>query len=206
MKGDPSPRCRGSIDSGRVIYVGTFSKVLCPAMRLAYMVVPQGLVAPIGALKFLIDYHTPTFEQEVLADFLAEGHFERHLRRSRRRNAARRDALLDAAARHLGDRVEVVGTGGGVHAVMWLRHYHHSQIAAIAGEANQHGVGLYPVTPYYLQPPSRAGLLLGYACLDEGDIRRGIAVLAQSLDKVRPTALRRRPRPRVELRSVVRAR
>jgi GntR family transcriptional regulator/MocR family aminotransferase len=205
-EGRPVAAMQGLDRSGRVIYVGTFSKVLCPAMRLAYMVVPPGLAASIGALKFLIDYHTPTFEQEVLADFLVEGHFERHLRRCRRRNAARRDALLDAAARDLGDRVEIVGASAGVHAVMWLRQYHHSQIAAIADEARQHGVGLYPVTPYYMRPPARAGLLLGYACLDEDDISRGIAVLARSLDKVRPAASRRRPRSARPNAAIVRAR
>jgi GntR family transcriptional regulator/MocR family aminotransferase len=205
-EGRPIAAMQGLDRSGRVIYVGTFSKVLSPAMRLAYLVVPHDLAAPIGALKFLVDYHTPTFEQEVLADFLAEGHFERHLRRCRRRNAARRDALLDAAARELGDRVEIVGTGGGVHAVMWLRGYHHSQIAAVAAEAERHGVGLYPVTPYYLKPPARAGLLLGYACLDEGAIRRGIAVLARILGKVRPAASRRRPRSSLPNAAIVRAR
>ena len=146
---------------------------------------------PIAALKFLTDYHTPTFEQEVLADFLVEGHFERHLRRSRRLNAARREALLEASEEHLGNRVEIVGTGAGVHAVMWLRHYHRSQVPAITAEGRRHGVGLYAVTPYYLRPPARAGLLVGYACLDEREIRQGISVLDRVLHGVRGSLHRR---------------
>jgi GntR family transcriptional regulator/MocR family aminotransferase len=185
-QGRPVAAMQGLDQSGRVIYVGTFSKVLCPSMRIAYVVLPPALVAPMAALKFLTDYHTPTFEQEVLADFLTQGHFERHLRRSRRRNAARREALLESCARLLGDRVEIVGTEAGVHAVMWLRRYHRSQIAALADEAARAGVGIYPVTPYYVHPPARAGLLVGYACLDEPDIRRGIEVLYRCMDQLGP--------------------
>ena len=147
-EGKPVAAMQGLDRSGRVIYVGTFSKVLCPSMRIAYVVLPAALVAPLAALKFLTDYHTPTFEQEVLADFIADGHFERHLRRCRRRNAARREALLDACARHLRDRVDIVGTSAGVHAVMWLRDYHRFDVDPIAREAATQGVGLYPVTPY----------------------------------------------------------
>jgi GntR family transcriptional regulator/MocR family aminotransferase len=185
-QGRPVAAMQGLDQSGRVIYVGTFSKVLCPSMRIAYVVLPPALVAPMAALKFLTDYHTPTFEQEVLADFLTQGHFERHLRRSRRRNAARREALLESCARLLGDRVEIVGTEAGVHAVMWLRRYHRSQIAALADEAARAGVGIYPVTPYYVHPPPRAGLLVGYACLDEPDIRRGVEVLSRCMDQLDP--------------------
>lgn len=205
-EGKPVAAMQGLDRSGRVIYVGTFSKVLCPSIRIAYVVVPKALVAPLAALKFLTDYHTPTFEQEVLADFIAEGHFERHLRRCRRRNAARREALLEACASQLADRVEIVGTSAGVHAVMWLRDYHRGAIDAIAQEAARQSVGLYPVTPYYLRPPARAGLLLGYACLGEADIERGIGVLGRVLDNVRPAARRRRPRIMVERAAAVRAR
>jgi GntR family transcriptional regulator / MocR family aminotransferase len=205
-EGRPVAAMQGLDRSGRVIYVGTFSKVLCPSMRIAYVVLPAALVEPLAALKFLTDYHTPTFEQEVLADFIAEGHFERHLRRCRRRNAARREALLDACARHLRDRVDIVGTSAGVHAVMWLHDYHRFDVDPIAREAATQGVGLYPVTPYYLRPPARAGLLLGYACLDETDIRRGIGVLARTLNRVQPATRRRRPRLAVEREAAIRAR
>jgi GntR family transcriptional regulator/MocR family aminotransferase len=205
-EGKPVAAMQGLDRSGRVIYVGTFSKVLCPSMRLAYVVLPAALVEPLAALKFLTDYHTPTFEQEVLADFIADGHFERHLRRCRRRNAARREALLGACARHLGDRVDIVGTSAGVHAVMWLRDYHRADVDTIAREVARQGVGLYPLAPYYLRPPARAGLLLGYACLDEADIGRGIGVLARTLSRLRPARGRGRPRTAIEREAVLRAR
>ena len=167
--------------SGRVLYAGTFSKVLFPSLRIGYLIVPPTMVPAIAAMKFLMDLHTPTFEQEALADFIVEGHFERYLRRSRARNAARRAALLAALDEHLGDRVEAVGANAGVHVVVWLRGVDASQVGAIRHRAAEKGVGVYDVAPHYLRPPRRAGLLFGYACLSERDIREGVAVLSTVL-------------------------
>ena len=176
--GRPVAAMQGLDRSGRVLYAGTFSKVLFPALRLGYLVLPQPLVAPFTAAKWLTDRHTPTFEQEVLTDFIAEGHFERHLRRARARNAARRMALLDAIAQYLGPRVEVSGANAGMHLLVWLQTLGPSRVEALIAAARQVGVGLYSVAPYYLQPPPRAGLLLGYTALTEAEIRTGIQRLA----------------------------
>jgi len=178
-KGHPIEAVQGLDRAGRVLYVGTFSKVLFPSLRIAYLVVPPALVPAIAALKFLTDYHTPTFEQAVLADFISGGHFERHLRRTRIRNAARRQALLEAVGEHLGDRAEVVGANAGVHVVVWLRDFDASQLDELKKRAADRHVGIYPVTPYYLRTPRRAGLLFGYASLTEGDIRDAIAILGE---------------------------
>jgi GntR family transcriptional regulator / MocR family aminotransferase len=180
-EGHPIEAVQGLDRAGRVVYVGTFSKVLFPSLRLAYLVVPPSLVPAIAALKFLTDYHTPTFEQAVLADFIAEGHFERHLRRTRRRNAGRRQALLEAVRDHLGDRAEVVGANAGVHVVVWLRDFDVSRLDELKRRAAERSVGIYPVTPYYMRAPRRAGLLFGYASLAERDIREGIALLGDVL-------------------------
>ncbi len=180
-EGHPIEAVQGLDRAGRVVYIGTFSKVLFPSLRLAYLVVPASLVPAIAALKFLTDYHTPTFEQAVLADFIAEGHFERHLRRTRRRNAGRRQALLEAVRDHLGDRAEVVGANAGVHVVVWLRDFDVSRLDELKRRAAERSVGIYPVTPYYVRAPRRAGLLFGYASLAERDIREGIALLGDVL-------------------------
>ena len=175
--------------SGRVVYAGTFSKTLFPSLRLGYLIVPPAMVPAMAALKFLIDMQAPTFEQEVLTDFITEGHFERHVRRTRARNAARRAALLDALEQDLGDRVEVVGANAGVHVVVWLRGVEASQLDAVRHRVAEQGVGIYGVEPHYLQPPRRAGLLFGYACLTERDIREGIGVLGtvvRGLSRRRP--------------------
>jgi GntR family transcriptional regulator/MocR family aminotransferase len=119
--GRPVEAVQGLDRSGRVIYVGTFSKVLFPALRLGYLVLPPPLVPLFTAAKWLTDRHTSTLEQAVLTDFIYEGHFEHHLRRSRTRNAARRAALLEALDTHLGRRVEVSGANAGVHLLVWLQ-------------------------------------------------------------------------------------
>ena len=167
--------------AGQVIYIGTLSKTLYPALRIGYMVAPPQLAAPLAAAKYLADRHTPVLMQEVLADFIEEGHFDRHLRRTRTRNAARRDALLAALARHCGDAVEVQGSSAGLHLLAWLRGVAPSRLATLVQRAAAAGVGVYPVAPYYLRAPRRAGLLLGYGSLEEADIRTGIERLGKVL-------------------------
>jgi GntR family transcriptional regulator/MocR family aminotransferase len=160
--------------AGRVIYVGTFSKILFPALRLAYLVLPRPLVRAFTAAKWMTDRYTALLGQEALADFITSGHFERYLRRVRAGNAARRHALVEALARHLGKAVEIAGGNAGVHLIAWLNDVRPRDVPALIARAAAAGVGLYPVGPYYVRPPRRAGLLFGYAALTERDIRAGI--------------------------------
>ena len=169
---------------GRVVYVGTVSKVLFPALRLGYVVLPPGLVAPFEAAKWVADRHSPGLAQEALATLMEEGTFERHLRRSRLRYGRRRAALLEALDTRLGGRVAVEGADAGVHVVAWLPGLEAARTPDLVREAAARGVGIYPVAPYYLEPPARAGLLLGYAALTEEAIREGVRRLAEALDAV----------------------
>ena len=109
----PVESLHGLGDSQRVIYIGTFSRTIFPALRIGYLVVPQPLAAAFATAKWLCDRHTPTLEQETLAEFIASGAYERYLRRTRREHARHRTELLDAIARFLGDRVRVTGSGRG---------------------------------------------------------------------------------------------
>jgi GntR family transcriptional regulator/MocR family aminotransferase len=180
-EGRPIEAVQGLDRAGRVIYAGTLSKVLYPALRLGYLVLPPALVEPFRAAKWVTDRHSPTLGQEVLAAFIAEGHFERHLRRARTRNAARRAALLAALASHLGDRVEVVGANAGMHLLAWLRDVTPRALPSLIDAAAREGVGVYSIAPYFFRPPRRAGLILGYAPLTERQIREGIARLAGAI-------------------------
>ena len=164
---------------GRVLYVGTFSRTVFSALRIGYLVAPKRLVPAFTAAKWLCDRHTATLEQETLAEFIASGMYERYLRRVRRRNAARRKVLLEAIRRHLGDRVEVTGEGGGAHIVVWPRHQVAEQ--AVIQRAASRGVGIYGLSPYRLKRPSRAGFILGYARMREAEIREGIRRLGEAL-------------------------
>lgn len=178
-EGQPLESLQGLDREGRVIYIGTFSRTVFPALRIGYLVAPRGLLPALTAAKWLCDRHTTTLEQETLAEFIASGLYERCLRRVRRRNTARRQALLEAIGRHLGNRVEVTGAGAGAHVVLWPNGRAREE-AIIAGAASR-GVGVYGIAPYYLKRPARAGILLGYSRMREGEIREGIRRLAEAL-------------------------
>lgn len=168
---------QGLDSEGRVIYVGTFSRTIFPALRIGYLIAPKSLVRPFTVAKWLCDRHTPTLEQETLADFIATGGYERHLRRVRRENTLRRAALLEAISDCLSDRVEVTGESSGTHVVLWPKK-RCSEAGVIARAAAQ-GVGVYGIAGYFLGIPSRAGLIIGYSRTKVRDIREGIRRLAK---------------------------
>jgi GntR family transcriptional regulator/MocR family aminotransferase len=177
-EGHPIEALQASDRANRVIYVGTFSKIMFPALRLAYVVLPPALVRPFLAAKWVADRYTTMLGQEALTDFIASGQFERYLRRARTRNAARRQALIGALREHLGQRVEIAGENAGVHLLVWLNGARPQDANAIIARAARVGVGVYSIRAYYARPPRRAGLLFGYASLSEAEIRAGVRRLA----------------------------
>ncbi len=179
--GPPLQALAGLDQQERVIYVGTFSKILFPALRLAYLVLPQSLVEPIVTTKAVADTGSAVLEQLTLADFISQGHFDRHLRRTNAINAARRSALVAALGQEFSDRVEICGANAGLHLLAWLKGRDGGRIEDVSHKAQMAGVGFYPVDPFYLKPPSRTGLVLGYAPLSEHEIRAGIRRLATAL-------------------------
>jgi GntR family transcriptional regulator / MocR family aminotransferase len=174
--GRPLESLQGLDVSGVAAYVGSFSKALFPPLRVGYVVLPAGMAGSFVAAKWLADRQTATPDQQVLSDFIQEGHFERHLRRMRRLYQARRDALLTALHEHLGDVATPGGDGAGLHLVAWLPD--DWDAAALAARAAEVGVATSPLTPYYLGTRSRPGLMLGFAAMDEDRIAEGIRRLA----------------------------
>jgi GntR family transcriptional regulator/MocR family aminotransferase len=178
-EGRPLESLQGLDEAGRVAYVGSFSTALFPPLRVGYAVLPERLVEPFVAAKWLADRQTATIDQQVLADFIAEGHFARHLRRMGRLYRKRRDALLAALDEYLAGVVEPSGAGAGLHLVAWLRKgWREEQVTAAATAA---GVGVYPLGRFRLGGGGRPGLLLGYAALDEVQIRQGVRRLAEAI-------------------------
>jgi GntR family transcriptional regulator / MocR family aminotransferase len=177
-EGHPLEALRSLDRDGRVIYVGTFAKTLFPALRLGYLVLPRPLVRPFLAAKWVADRFSATLAQEALADFITSGQLERYLRRAGARNAGRRRALIEALRQHFGERVEIAGENTGVHLLVWLNDVKPTEVDAVVTRAAQAGVGVYSIAPFYARPPRRAGLLFGYASLNEADIRAGIRRLA----------------------------
>lgn len=181
-----------ALDHGRrVIYLGTFSRILFPDLRLGYMVLPPTLVQPFLALKRLTDWHTPALTQAALAHFLEGGHYERHLRRVQRRHAERRRALLTALDEHLGGDVEVRGTASGLHVVVWFPQSEPADEDELLAHARDVGVGVQPISSFSASPPPAVGLVLGYGRLDESEIREGVRRLARAWRRVRPRRMAR---------------
>jgi len=183
-EGRPIPGLKSLDATGRVIYVGTASKLLFPALRIGWLVLPEHLVRAFTLAKAVADTGGATLEQRVLADFIEGGHLERHVRRSRVRNAARRQALQEAVAQHLGGVGELSGTRAGLHGLLWIPELPASRESELRRRCEARGVGIYPVHPYYTRPPELAGYVLGYAALSEIDIERGVQGIAAALGEM----------------------
>ena len=170
---------QGMDDGGRVVYIGTFSKTMVPALRLGYLIVPEPLVDAFMAARAAADRHSPTLEQAVLADFVAEGHFARHVRRMRRLYAERQQVLVAAVREELRDRVEIAPSPAGMHLVAWLRPGEDDQ--QVSASALQAGVEASPLSWYAESRLERGGLVLGWAAYPPDQIRRAVAMLATVL-------------------------
>lgn len=172
----PHAALQGLDGDGRVIYLGTFSKVLFPALRLSYVALPPLLVEPFVRAKALVDRGAPTLTQAAVADFIDEGHFERHLRQLRHDYGRRRQKLIAALEKYLPQQVCCSEEAAGLHVMLHLRpHLDESQIVR---EAAAVGVGVYPGAPYHLHRPAPPSILLGFSGLDETEIEEGIRRLA----------------------------
>lgn len=166
---------------GRVIYIGSFSKTLFPALRLGYMVLPPSLRDAFCAAKWLEDRGSNTLEQAALAQFMANGGFERHLRRAAQTLRSRRAAMLAGLRRHAAGAVDVVDSNAGMHLTAWLRSGTHADCERLAAHARERGLGLYTIAPYALQASLRPGLLLGYAALPPADIEAALRLFGRCL-------------------------
>ena len=176
----PLPALQGLDTNECVIYSGSFSKVLFPGLRLGYLVVPRGIVDTFLRVRFLTDVHPSTVTQAVLADFLAEGHFERHLRRMRLLYHERQQALMRNASRHLSGLLRVETSEGGMHLIAWLPPDVDDREATRAARAE--GVIVAPLSFFAAhREPRRAGLVLGYAGLTPAQIAAGTERLAAAL-------------------------
>jgi GntR family transcriptional regulator / MocR family aminotransferase len=178
-EGRPLESLQGLDREGRIVYLGTFSRTVFPALRIGYLIVPKSLAPAFTAAKWLNDLHSATLEQETLAEFINSGMYERHLRRLRRRNAVRREVLLEAIHKYLERRVEVTGDGSGAHVVLWPLRRIAEDIAI--GQAAMRGVGIYGISHCFLKRPTRPGFILGYSRMNEAEIREGIRLLGETL-------------------------
>lgn len=177
--GRPLAALQGEDTAGRVIYSGTFSKVLSPSLRLAYLVVPRPLLGAFLAAKAFADVQSPPLEQAVLADFIAQGHFARHVRRMRVLYAQRQALLLERARQDLAGLLELGPAPAGMHLLGWLAPGQDD--AALCRRAADAGVQAVPLSALRIEATGRGALLLGYAGVPEEQIRDGVRRLRAAL-------------------------
>jgi GntR family transcriptional regulator/MocR family aminotransferase len=181
-RGQPLASLQGIDESNRVIYVSTFSKVLVPALRLAYIVAPPDLVDAFVAARRFSDRHSPGVDQAVLADFMQQGHFARHLRRMRSLYEERQALFIKEANLAIGDVLGIEPSPAGMHLVGRFRsRVDDTKVAAAAWEL---GVSATPLSTYYLGNAKQSGLVFGYTQADARATRTGIQALAQAIRRV----------------------
>ncbi len=174
----PLPALQGLDTQGRVVYLGTFSKTLYPALRIAYLVLPPDLVDGFARALNELFREGQTVQQAVLAQFLNGGHYATHIRRMRAIYSARHDALIHAIGQEFGSQLPILGGDAGLHLVLGLP----PQVddAAVAQAALRAGISTRPLSLYHLrQPAATKGLLLGYGAVAEEEIAPRFAQLAQ---------------------------
>jgi GntR family transcriptional regulator / MocR family aminotransferase len=169
-----------SLDSiDRVVYAGTFSKLLFPAIRLAYLVLPVRLIDPFIAALSLTTRHMPTWNQAILSDFIAEGHFSRHLRRMRILYSERAEALQEAARTYWSDFLVMSRIESGLDTAVLLRPRIDDRAAAAA--AARANIELRPLSGHSQRRPRLRGFVVGFAAVDPRSIFDGASRLAQIL-------------------------
>jgi len=181
--GRPIPALQGLDRSGVVIFAGSFSAVLFPALRLGYLVVPTEMVEVFAAAESVSTHHPPLLEQAVLCDFITEGHFARHVRRMREVYAERLSVLLEGARERLSGLLEISNVEAGLQTVGWLKGRVIAERAAKA--AAEQDVEVVPLSRYASGHARKDGLILGFAAVDPKEIRRGVAALAAVLEGMR---------------------
>jgi GntR family transcriptional regulator/MocR family aminotransferase len=176
------PALQGLDTSGRVIYIGTFARMLFPALRLGYIVAPPSLREAFRAVKWLADRGSPPLEQQAVASLLESGAYESMRRRTVRRLGEKRDAMVDAIRKHFSDGdVTAAGASSGTHIFLHLHRVRASATDALIARAQRRGVRVYSARAYYQRAPRHATLILGYTTVGVDEIDSGVARLAKAL-------------------------
>ena len=181
----PLPALYGLAADVPVVYIGTFSKVMYPGIRLGYLIATDTLAHRFVAAKWAMDRQTSLLEQMALADFIQEGHLERHVRRMRRLYHQRRMALVSALEHHFGDGAEILGDEAGMHILVRFRN--------LEGEPDpaHDGVHLTSASKYYFVNVPANEYVMGFTAISERGLREGVSRLKRWGS---PTALKRRNR------------
>ena len=169
--GPPLPAMQSLAHDVPVVYIGTFSNVMFPDLRIGYVVLPRALLTTFARAKWLSDRNTPLLEQAALADFLREGHFERHVRRTRRLYKRRRDVLVESLAGAFGSSATILGDAAGIHLLVRFAS------GSIGARAQRNRVHLASAERYYASGRAPREFIMGFSAISERAIREGITRL-----------------------------
>ena len=164
----PIASLQGLDRASRVVYIGTFSKVLFPSLRVGYIVIPADLVDRFLAVRHAMDVSPPHLHQAVLANFINEGHFSRHIRRMRVSYGERREILATSIRKEFGSLLQLHGAEAGLHLTVSLPKGYRDR--AISVRAARQNLWLWPLSPAYLGAASRQGFILGFGGVTPAEI------------------------------------
>ncbi|GFE58960.1 PLP-dependent aminotransferase family protein [Geobacter sp. AOG1] len=177
--GKPIPSLQGLRPDANIVYLGTFSKVLSPALRLSYLVLPRPLLASFHGLYQDYFATVSLLEQRTMAKFMEQGHWMRHVRRMRILYQKKHDTLLQAIEHHFGGRATVIGQGAGLHVVLQL-HEGNAGEQEIIRRAAREGIRLFPFSATCITgEPASTNLLLGFGGMSAAEIDQGIELLSR---------------------------
>ena len=168
----PIASLQGLDRNARVIYIGTFSKVMFPSLRLGYLVIPVDLIERFAAMRQVMDICPTHITQAVMSDFIREGHFARHVRRMRPIYAERRRVLVAELERQLGDNVTIMGDQAGMHLAIFLTRGRDDR--KIAATAARQSLWLSPLSSSYIGRTARHGFVLGFGNTKANDIPQAV--------------------------------
>ncbi|WP_371321251.1 MocR-like pyridoxine biosynthesis transcription factor PdxR [Achromobacter seleniivolatilans] len=177
--GRPLPALKSLDRQGRVLYAGTFSKVLFPGLRLAYLVVPEEQVPRFERLCLLLAGGAPALIQGILASFINEGHFGRHIQRMRRLYSERRETTAAGLSAVLGEHLHIEPQPGGMHLVARMRG--HQTDRALAARMLSHGMYAHALSHWYQGPESQSGLLMSFTNIGSAEQAEQLARRIQAL-------------------------
>ncbi|SCA54782.1 Transcriptional regulator [Candidatus Terasakiella magnetica] len=180
--GPPLSSLQGLDRDGRVIYVGTFSRIIFPALRLGYLVLPQKLVEPFRVAKSYIDGHASIVHQAALADFFEEGYFSSHIRRMKKLYQERRGYLIERLEAELSEFVKILPADGGLHLCVVFKV--DIDDVAFAAQLEKDGVTLRPLSPFYRCVAPLRGMVMGFAGFDREKTDAALQIVKKNLSKL----------------------
>jgi GntR family transcriptional regulator/MocR family aminotransferase len=185
--GRPLPAMQGLDRAGKVIFCGSFNKVMFPSLRMGYLVVPKELADVFGLTKAMTTRHHSLLDQAILCDFIEQGHLGRHLRRMRKTYEERLGILLEASREYLSEFMEVAPIEAGLQTAGLFRRNISAEL--VAQRAEKEGIDVVPLSRFCHTAKVPEGLQMGFAGVHEKEIRVGVMKLAKVFERLKAEGL-----------------